>query len=78
MKRILLAAALAACASSAPAPVAAPASAPSAPASPPAAAVRKAPDFTLPDTDGRPVALHDLLQRGPVILAFFPAAFTPG
>jgi peroxiredoxin len=37
-----------------------------------------APDFTLNDTDGKPVSLHDLLQRGPVLLAFFPKAFTPG
>jgi len=38
----------------------------------------QAPDFTLPDTDGRPVALSSLLAQGPVILAFFPKAFTPG
>jgi peroxiredoxin Q/BCP len=38
----------------------------------------KAPDFTLPGTDGRPVNLAKLLARGPVILAFFPKAFTPG
>jgi len=38
----------------------------------------KAPDFTLPDTEGKPVALSALLSRGPVILAFFPKAFTPG
>jgi peroxiredoxin Q/BCP len=38
----------------------------------------KAPDFTLPDTDGKPVALSKLLERGPVILAFFVKAFTPG
>ena len=38
----------------------------------------KAPDFTLPDTDGKPVALSKLLDRGPVILAFFIKAFTPG
>jgi peroxiredoxin Q/BCP len=38
----------------------------------------KAPDFTLPDTEGKPVALSTLLQRGPVIVAFFPKAFTPG
>lgn len=38
----------------------------------------KAPEFTLPDTDGKPVVLSQLLQKGPVILAFFPKAFTPG
>jgi len=38
----------------------------------------KAPDFTLNDTDGKPVALSGLLKKGPVILAFFPKAFTPG
>jgi cytochrome oxidase Cu insertion factor (SCO1/SenC/PrrC family) len=37
-----------------------------------------APDFTLSDTDGRKVALHQLLARGPVILVFFPKAFTFG
>ncbi len=38
----------------------------------------RAPDFTLPDTDGRPVTLSKLLQGGPVILAFYVKAFTPG
>ena len=38
----------------------------------------KAPDFTLPDTDGKPVTLSKILQRGPVILAFYIKAFTPG
>ena len=38
----------------------------------------KAPDFTLPDTEGRPVTLSKLLQDGPVILAFYVKAFTPG
>ena len=38
----------------------------------------KAPDFTLPDTDGKPVVLSKLLQQGPVILAFYIKAFTPG
>jgi peroxiredoxin Q/BCP len=37
-----------------------------------------APDFTLPDTEGRPVTLSALLRNGPVILAFYPKAFTPG
>ena len=36
-----------------------------------------APDFTLPDQDGRPVHLADLLARGPVLLYFYPADFTP-
>ncbi len=38
----------------------------------------RAPGFTLPDTEGRPVTLDGLLARGPVILAFFPRAFTGG
>lgn len=36
----------------------------------------KAPDFTLPDQDRHPVTLSALLARGPVVLAFFPAAFS--
>ena len=38
----------------------------------------RAPDFTLPDTEGQPVTLSRLLVTGPVILAFYPKAFTPG
>jgi thioredoxin-dependent peroxiredoxin len=38
----------------------------------------KAPDFTLPGTGGKPVTLSKLLEKGPVLLAFFPKAFTPG
>ncbi len=38
----------------------------------------RAPDFTLPDTDGNPVTLSKLLEKGPVILAFYVKAFTPG
>lgn len=38
----------------------------------------RAPDFTLADTEGRQVTLSQALQQGPVILFFFPKAFTPG
>ena len=38
----------------------------------------RAPDFTLPDTEGKPVTLSKLLEKGPVILAFYVKAFTPG
>lgn len=38
----------------------------------------RAPDFTLPDTEGRPVTLSRLLEDGPVVVFFFPKAFTPG
>lgn len=38
----------------------------------------RAPEFTLPDTEGKPVSLSSLLQDGPVILAFYPKAFTGG
>ena len=31
----------------------------------------KAPDFTLPDTAGRPVGLKDLVAKGPVVLSVF-------
>lgn len=37
-----------------------------------------APDFTLPDQDGRSHRLAGLLQDGPLILYFYPADFTPG
>ena len=36
----------------------------------------QAPDFTLPDQDRTPVTLSDQLKKGPVVLAFFPAAFS--
>lgn len=36
----------------------------------------KAPDFTLPNQDRESVTLSDQLQQGPVVLAFFPAAFS--
>jgi peroxiredoxin Q/BCP len=38
----------------------------------------KAPDFTLQDQDGMPVTLSKALESGPVILAFYPKAFTSG
>lgn len=36
----------------------------------------KAPDFTLPNQDREPVRLSEALASGPVVLAFFPAAFS--
>jgi glutaredoxin-dependent peroxiredoxin len=36
----------------------------------------KAPDFTLMDQNRTPVTLSAALQNGPVVLAFFPAAFS--
>src|SRR5579864_4286017 len=38
----------------------------------------RAPEFTLPDQDDRNVSLSTLLGRGPLILYFYPADFTPG
>jgi thioredoxin-dependent peroxiredoxin len=37
----------------------------------------KAPDFTLPDEDGRPVALRTVLSAGPALLVFYPRDFSP-
>jgi peroxiredoxin len=36
----------------------------------------KAPDFTLMNQDRQPVTLSTALANGPVVLAFFPAAFS--
>lgn len=36
------------------------------------------PSFTLPDQTGTPRSLENLLENGPVVLFFYPAAFTPG
>ncbi len=36
-----------------------------------------APDFTLPNATGRPVTLHEELQRGPVILSFYRGGWCP-
>jgi len=38
----------------------------------------RAPEFTLPDQDDRATSLTTLLNRGPLILYFYPADFTPG
>ena len=35
-------------------------------------------DFELPDEDGRPRKLSELLASGPVVLFFYPAAMTSG
>ena len=37
-----------------------------------------APDFELPDENGHPRRLADLLATGPVVLFFYPAALSPG
>jgi peroxiredoxin len=36
----------------------------------------KAPDFTLPNEDRQPVTLSEQVAKGPVVLAFVPAAFS--
>ena len=38
----------------------------------------QAPDFTLPDQDGKPVKLSAYKGRKNVILVFYPADATPG
>jgi peroxiredoxin Q/BCP len=38
----------------------------------------RAPEFTLLDQDEQNVSLSNLLGRGPLILYFYPADFTPG
>lgn len=38
----------------------------------------KAPDFTLQASDGKTYSLSDFVGRQPVVVAFFPAAFTGG
>ncbi len=38
----------------------------------------RAPEFTLPDQDGKDVSLSGLLGQGLLILYFYPADFTPG
>ena len=44
----------------------------------PPLAVKVAPDFTLTDSDGNSITLSKELALGPVILAFYPKAFTGG
>jgi thioredoxin-dependent peroxiredoxin len=39
---------------------------------------KKAPAFTLPDQDGKPVTLASLIANGPVVLYFYPKDSTPG
>jgi peroxiredoxin Q/BCP len=38
----------------------------------------RAPDFAIPDQDGKEVSLATLLNDGPLLLYFYPADFTPG
>lgn len=37
----------------------------------------RAPDFTLSDGDGKPVALADLLARGPLVISFYRGVWCP-
>ena len=37
-----------------------------------------APEFDLPTQDGSRLSLRDALERGPVVLFFYPRAMTPG
>jgi peroxiredoxin len=39
---------------------------------------QEAPEFTGTDTEGQTFSLSALVEKGPVIVAFFPKAFTPG
>lgn len=39
---------------------------------------QEAPEFTGTDTEGQSFSLSALVEKGPVIVAFFPKAFTPG
>lgn len=36
-----------------------------------------APEFTLPDTDGKPVSSRELLTRGPLVLSFYRGVWCP-
>jgi thioredoxin-dependent peroxiredoxin len=38
----------------------------------------RAPEFNLPDQDGRDTSLTSMLNRGSLVLFFYPADFTPG
>ena len=38
----------------------------------------RAPEFTLPDQNGRDTSLTSLLNHGSLVLFFYPADFTPG
>ena len=38
----------------------------------------KAPQFRAKDTDGNVLELTELCRRGPVVMVFYPKAFTPG
>jgi thioredoxin-dependent peroxiredoxin len=39
---------------------------------------KKAPDFKLPDQNGKPLSLKELTARGEVVLYFYPKDMTPG
>lgn len=37
-----------------------------------------APEFSVKDVDGKELTLSKLVERGPVVVAFYPKAFTAG
>ncbi len=37
-----------------------------------------APDFSVKDVDGKSLRLSALVEQGPVVLGFYPKAFTAG
>lgn len=59
-------------------PAASPAPPPPAPPKTHLKVGQAAPDFTLTDTEGKPVSLHDFKGKKNVVLAFYVLAFTGG